>query len=84
MIEQNEKQYSERQLEVIKFTLLGLTRVQGAEKLEISEDTFNTHLKTIFLKAGVHSTGKLNSYLCAHGFAVNAEMTEVTYLGKLI
>ena len=55
-------QLSERELEVIKFISEGLTNIQIAETLMLSNHTINTHRKNIMAKLGVKNTAGIVMY----------------------
>ncbi len=53
------KSLTERELEVASPVQFGATNAQIAKKLNLSEDTIKTHLKTAFRKLGIHSREQL-------------------------
>jgi DNA-binding CsgD family transcriptional regulator len=57
LIEQ--KKLSQREEEIVRYTSLGLTNKQIAEKLCISSFTVQNHLKNIFEKTGLDNRTKL-------------------------
>lgn len=76
--------YTPRELQVIKLLLLRKNRKTIAGILIMSAGTVDNHIKHLFLKADCHSIEELLVYLFSHGFAVNREMTEVTFKGVVI
>jgi DNA-binding CsgD family transcriptional regulator len=59
---------SEREVEIVKLIVNGLTSAEIAEKLFISEHTVKTHRKNIFKKVGINSISQLTS------FAINQQI----------
>ncbi|WP_131539150.1 response regulator transcription factor [Pedobacter nototheniae] len=53
---------SEREIEIIKLIVNGLTSANIADKLFISEHTVKTHRKNIFKKMGVNSVSQLTTF----------------------
>lgn len=53
---------SERELEIIRLIVNGLTSIEIAEKLFISEHTVKTHRKNIWKKMGINSVSQLITY----------------------
>jgi DNA-binding NarL/FixJ family response regulator len=53
---------SEREVEIIKLIVNGLTSAEIAGKLFISEHTVKTHRKNIFRKTGINSISQLTSF----------------------
>ena len=54
--------FSEREIQIIKLLSQGLTTLEIANQLFISEDTVKTHKKNILRKADVHSTPQLIAF----------------------
>lgn len=52
-------QLTERETEILKYILLGLTAPSIAERLSISENTAKTHMRRIYRKLDVHSRQEL-------------------------
>lgn len=52
-------QLTERETEILKYILLGLTAPSIAERLSISENTAKTHIRRIYRKLDVHSRQEL-------------------------
>jgi DNA-binding CsgD family transcriptional regulator len=73
-IEHNEKTHnsdkivSEREVEVLKWVAYGLTNVQIARRLFISENTVKVHLKNIFTKLNVQSRVQASMYAVQQGW----------------
>ena len=61
---------SEREVEIIRHIVNGLTSQEIANKLFISEHTVKTHRKNIFRKIGINSISKLTS------FAINNQIIQ--------
>jgi len=59
---------SEREVEIIRMIVNGLTSTQVAERLFLSEHTVKTHRKNIFRKLGINSISQLTS------FAINQQL----------
>lgn len=59
---------SEREIEIIKFIVNGLTSIEIADKLFLSEHTIKTHRKNIFRKTGINSVSQLTA------FAINNQL----------
>ncbi|MES2651072.1 MAG: response regulator transcription factor [Bacteroidota bacterium] len=59
---------SEREIEIIKLIVNGLTSTEIAKKLFLSEHTIKTHRKNIFRKTGINCVSQLTS------FAINNQM----------
>ncbi|WP_316802949.1 response regulator transcription factor [Pedobacter nototheniae] len=53
---------SEREIEIIKLIVNGLTSAEIADKLFISEHTVKTHRKNIFKKMGINSVSQLATF----------------------
>ena len=53
---------SEREIEIIRLIVDGLTSTDIADKLFISEHTVKTHRKNIFKKLGINSVSQLTSF----------------------
>lgn len=79
-----EVHYTPREFDVIKLILLRNDRRDIAFNLDIGDGTVDNHIKHLYLKTDSHSIEDLVIYLLSHGFAVNREMTEVSYNGKVI
>ncbi|WP_448634629.1 response regulator transcription factor [Pedobacter panaciterrae] len=58
---------SEREIEIIRLVVNGLTSAEIAGKLFISEHTVKTHRKNIFRKMGINSTGQLATFAINNG-----------------
>jgi len=58
---------SEREIEIIRLVVNGLTSAEIADKLFISEHTVKTHRKNIFRKMGINSTGQLATFAINNG-----------------
>lgn len=59
---------TEREIEVLVFISEGMTNVQIAEKLFLSNHTVNTHRKNIMQKLGVNNTASIVMYAVKSGF----------------
>ena len=59
---------TEREIEVLVLISEGLTNVQIAEKLFLSNHTVNTHRKNIMQKLGVNNTASIVMYAVKSGF----------------
>jgi DNA-binding NarL/FixJ family response regulator len=59
---------TEREIEVLVFISEGMTNVQIAEKLFLSNHTVNTHRKYIMQKLGVNNTASIVMYAVKSGF----------------
>ncbi|MCD8739831.1 response regulator transcription factor [Mucilaginibacter roseus] len=59
-------QLSEREFEIIRLIVNGLTTTQIAEKLFLSEHTVKTHRKNIFRKIGINSVSQLTAFAINH------------------
>jgi len=53
---------SEREVEIVRLIVNGLTSIEIADKLFISEHTVKTHRKNIFRKTGINSISQLTSF----------------------
>jgi DNA-binding NarL/FixJ family response regulator len=53
---------SEREIEIVKLIVNGLTSADIADKLFLSEHTVKTHRKNIFRKTGINSISQLTSF----------------------
>lgn len=58
---------SARELEVVDLIAQGLSDLNIAERLHISEDTVGSHLRRIFLKLGVHTRVELATQITPKG-----------------
>ncbi len=61
---------SEREIEIIRLIVNGLTSTEIAEKLFLSEHTVKTHRKNIFRKANIKSISQLTT------FAMNSQIIQ--------
>ena len=61
---------SEREIEITRLIVNGLTSADIAEKLFLSEHTVKTHRKNIFRKIGINSISQLTS------FAINNQIIQ--------
>lgn len=59
---------SEREVEIIRMIVNGLTSTEVAEQLFLSEHTVKTHRKNIFRKLGINSVSQLTA------FAINQQL----------
>ncbi|GAA3950290.1 response regulator transcription factor [Pedobacter ginsengiterrae] len=59
---------SEREIEIIRMVVNGMTSAEIADKLFLSEHTVKTHRKNIFRKTGINTVSQLTS------FAINQQM----------
>ena len=59
---------SDREIEIIKLVVSGMTSMEIAEKLFLSEHTVKTHRKNIFRKVGINSVSQLTT------FAINNQL----------
>ena len=57
---------SEREVEIIRLIVSGLTSTAIADKLFLSEHTVKTHRKNIFKKTGINSISQLTSFAINH------------------
>jgi len=57
---------SERETEIIRLIIAGLTSSEIADKLFISEHTVKTHRKNIFKKIGINNISQLTSFAINH------------------
>jgi DNA-binding NarL/FixJ family response regulator len=60
---------TQREVDVLRLIANGLTNLQIAEKLFISEATVKTHINNIFSKAGVRDRGQAVAYAFRKGLA---------------
>ena len=60
---------SEREVEVLRLVAAGLTSAEVAERLYLSPNTVNAHLRRIYRKLGVTSRGAATRFAVAHGLA---------------
>ena len=67
---------SEREKEIVRCIVNGLTNKEVAEKLFISVNTVLTHRKNIARKLSIHSTAGLTIYAIANGI-VNLEDVQI-------
>ncbi len=58
---------TEREVEVIRLTALGLTARAIADKLCISQNTVLTHRKNIAAKTGLHTVSAITHFAMVHG-----------------
>jgi len=65
---EEEKLFSERELDILKLLGLGYSSTEIAEKLFISNNTVNTHRKNLMRKAHVNKTVDLLFYAKENGF----------------
>ena len=61
---------SEREVEVTRLIVNGLTSIEIADKLFLSEHTVKTHRKNIFRKLGINSISQLSA------FAINNQIVK--------
>jgi DNA-binding NarL/FixJ family response regulator len=62
----SEYKLSEREIEIIRLVVDGLTSAEIADKLFLSEHTVKTHRKNIFRKIGISHTSQLASFALNH------------------
>ena len=60
--------FSEREMEIVRFLINGMTSNQIAEIIYISPETVKTHRKNILRKAGLSKTSQLVRYCLSNGF----------------
>lgn len=60
---------SEREIQIIRLVMDGLSNAEIGEKIFISEETVKTHRKNIFRKLGVHNVAELTTFVMHHGIA---------------
>jgi DNA-binding NarL/FixJ family response regulator len=60
---------SERELQIIRLVMEGLSNAEIGERIFISEETVKTHRKNIFRKLGVHNVAELTTFVMHHGIA---------------
>lgn len=65
-----------RELQIVQLICLGLLTKQVSDRLQISEFTVRSYLKTIYCKLGVRSRGAM-VYTYAQSFARNEPGTEI-------
>ncbi len=67
-VHEDEKLFSERELDILRLLGTGLSSTEIAEKLFISNNTVNTHRKNLMRKAHVNKTVDLLFYAKENGF----------------
>ena len=60
---------SGREIEVLRLVAAGLTSAEVAERLYLSPNTVNAHLRRIYRKLGVTSRGAATRFAVVHGLA---------------
>ncbi|HQQ97924.1 MAG TPA: response regulator transcription factor [Cyclobacteriaceae bacterium] len=60
---------SEREIQIIRLVMEGLSNAEIGERIFISEETVKTHRKNIFRKLGVHNVAELTAFVMHHGIA---------------
>lgn len=60
---------SERELQIIRLVMEGVSNAEIGERIFISEETVKTHRKNIFRKLGVHNVAELTTFVMHHGIA---------------
>lgn len=60
--------FSRRELEILKYCCMGLTRKQIADSLSLQESTIKTHIRNMLVKTGFASISKLAIYAVSKGY----------------
>lgn len=74
---------SEREIEIIRHVVTGITSVEIAEKLFISEHTVKTHRKNILRKLDINSTPQLTAFAINNNLIADTDLSQSAASNKL-
>ena len=73
-----------KEMQVIKFMLMQLSRPHTAMAMRIAVSTVATHFKNIHNKTQTHDPVELTIWAFTNGFSINPETHLVFYNGKVL